>query len=109
MISVSFKRDKQNNPIGFKCIGHAGFASYGKDIVCAAVSILAFTAVNSIDELTEDPFIFDQNEKKGMYYLEFRDTPSESAILLLKSFEIGIRSITEVYSHKYIKIVDWEV
>lgn len=26
--------------VGFKCIGHSGYADYGKDIVCASISAI---------------------------------------------------------------------
>ena len=32
--------------------GHAGYAEYGKDIVCAGVTALTQTLIQSIDDLT---------------------------------------------------------
>lgn len=34
--------------------GHAGYAEYGKDIVCAAVSILTYTWINELELLKEN-------------------------------------------------------
>ena len=34
--------------------GHTGYAEPGKDIVCAAVSVLAQNLIQSIEELTPD-------------------------------------------------------
>jgi uncharacterized protein YsxB (DUF464 family) len=42
---------------GFRTEGHAGYAEYGNDIICAAVSILVMTTINSIEELTSSVFI----------------------------------------------------
>ena len=40
---------KNNNIIdSIHCNGHANYADYGKDIVCAAVSSITITACNSI-------------------------------------------------------------
>ena len=39
---------------GLTIDGHANFAEQGKDIVCAAVSVLAQTLIASIEELTDD-------------------------------------------------------
>ena len=36
---------------GFACTGHAGYAEYGSDIVCAAVSILTTTCVNALESV----------------------------------------------------------
>ncbi len=36
---------------GFRASGHSGYAEEGKDIVCAAVSVLGCTCVNSLERL----------------------------------------------------------
>lgn len=47
MIKVDIKK---NN---IKISGHAGFADYGKDIVCAAASSIVITSVNGILKLDD--------------------------------------------------------
>ena len=37
--------------MGFEITGHAGYAEYGQDIVCAAVSVLALNMANSVERL----------------------------------------------------------
>ncbi len=46
MINITFNPDKLELTI----TGHAGAAENGKDIVCSAVSILAYTLARAIDE-----------------------------------------------------------
>ena len=48
MIAVSVRED------GITIEGHANYAEYGKDIVCASVTALIRTLVKSIEDLTED-------------------------------------------------------
>lgn len=49
--------------------GHAGFAEYGSDIVCAAASMLAFALAAGIEELQpENPPLV--TAKKGSFRLE---------------------------------------
>ena len=48
MITVSVYRTKSIID-GFTVEGHSDYAEAGIDIVCAAVSILSYTALNSID------------------------------------------------------------
>ena len=43
-------------------IGHANYNDYGKDIVCASVSSIAITTVNSLIKLGKD---IDYEEKEG--------------------------------------------
>ena len=110
MIRISFKHNDSGEPIAFRCEGHAGFARKGRDIVCAAVSILTLNTVNSIEEFTEDPFLLDHNEDTGYMFFRFGDdvTPSADSILLLKSMEMGITCIAQ--EHKgFIKLTEWEV
>ena len=47
MIKIQIKR-KNGNIVLFSLNGHAGFAEFGKDIVCAGVSSILTTTVNAI-------------------------------------------------------------
>ena len=52
MIKVRIK--KSNDIIeSINCIGHAGYADYGKDIVCASFSTMIITIVNAIVNIDE--------------------------------------------------------
>ncbi|MDB8682165.1 ribosomal-processing cysteine protease Prp, partial [[Ruminococcus] gnavus] len=41
-------------PERIEIFGHAGYADPGKDIVCAGVTALTQTLIQSIDDLTDD-------------------------------------------------------
>ena len=46
---IKVRISKKNNIIDkIECIGHAGYADYGKDIVCASFSTMVITTINSI-------------------------------------------------------------
>ena len=52
MIQVTIFRDSTEDGdvyTGVELLGHAGFAQSGQDIVCAAVSALIITTVNSLE------------------------------------------------------------
>ena len=53
--------------------GHAGFGTYGKDIVCAAVSILGYTWLNELLILEERKQVSNvtYKEKDGELLIEF--------------------------------------
>lgn len=53
MTKVTFKRVKGGHFTQVIIEGHANFADLGKDIVCSACSILAFTLIDTIDKLTK--------------------------------------------------------
>ena len=52
MTNVTIFQDKNQNVLGFECVGHAGFARFGQDIVCAGISILVQNTINSIQAYT---------------------------------------------------------
>lgn len=94
--------------IGFDISGHANFDDYGKDIVCAAVSVLAQTTISSIHELAnlED---FEYKIDSGHTFIKIKPKNiNENAQLLLKSFEIGVMGIKQSYNN-YINIIQQEV
>ena len=72
MIFVRFLSEASGNLVGFVMEGHAGYADPGEDIVCAAVSSVAYMTANTITEInmlfskgcreTRHPFSYPQNE-----------------------------------------------
>ena len=52
---IKVRISKKNNIIDrIECIGHADYADYGKDIVCASFSTMIITTINSIINIDED-------------------------------------------------------
>lgn len=74
--------------------GHANYAEHGKDIVCAAVSMLAQNLIKSIEELTDDTVKYEISQ--GTVDIYFRDL-SEKSKTLVDSFFIGISTIAREY------------
>ncbi len=81
--------------------GHANYAEYGKDIVCASVSMLLQNLIKSIHDLTDDKIEY--YLKAGQAFIRYRDL-SEKSKTLIDSFFIGICSIADAYPD-YIRIV----
>ena len=103
MIRVSFYYDEKNNINGFCIKGHAGYRKSGEDIICSAVSVLSINTANSIEIFTDDKF--ECKEDDG--FLDFRlITVSDSSVLLLKSFKLGIEGIVKDYGKKFIRITN---
>ena len=108
---TTIKIEKKNdNIICVECSDHAGFADYGKDIVCAGVSSITQTAVLGIKELTDLKHSFKVDEKNGFLKLELLDIENYSADfknaqVILKTMLLGIKNLQEQYP-KYIKLED---
>lgn len=94
--------------VGFDISGHANYDDYGKDIVCAAVSVLAQTTISSIHELAELKG-FEYKIDSGHTFIKIKPKNiNGSAQLLLKSFELGLMGIKQSYNN-YINIIQQEV
>lgn len=74
--------------------GHAGYAPRGQDIVCAAVSTLVQTLMQSLEYLCTDEISY--HLKPGWVEIK-HGTLTKDAQLLLKSFFIGIDMIANDY------------
>lgn len=80
--------------------GHAGYAEYGKDIVCAGVTALTQTLIQSIDDLTDDEIEY--RISPGKVEVEYRNL-SEKSKTLVDSFFVGICLIAEEFP-EYVKV-----
>lgn len=95
-VTLLIKKEKR---LGFAIKGHANFDQHGYDIVCAAVSILSYTAVNTLDyyEVQFD-FFDDENEMK----VSLKNSNEKSEIIL-NDFEIGIKTLLTNYN-EYVNL-----
>ena len=101
MIRVTFHK-KDHELVSFEMTGHAGFSEHGSDIVCAGVSALAITTVNSIEKLAGYQPIVDVDEVEGGYlYLEVvgdvTKVQAQTTQILLNSLLLGLEDIQSEY------------
>ena len=113
MIEVTIFQD-QEKTIGFRMEGHAGFAESGKDIVCAAVSVLAINTINGIEQFTDDAFTLDvpkDADKADDNRIDFRftDDISKEAEVLMKTMVLGLTEIQNNYGNSYLTLSFEEV
>jgi uncharacterized protein YsxB (DUF464 family) len=81
--------------------GHAGYAEPGKDIVCAGVTALTQTLIQSIDDLTDDEIEY--RISPGKVEVEYRNL-SEKSKTLVDSFFIGVSMIADEFP-EYVRVV----
>ena len=75
--------------------GHSGYSTEGTDIVCAAVSTLFLTLVNSLYEMTND--LVSVRNEPGDGSIIWRGRITETGKILLEGCLIGLKSIAETY------------
>ena len=79
---------------GIKIRGHAHYAEPGKDIVCAAVSVLVQTLIQSVESLTADKIEYDM--QPGTVDIKFWCLSDQSKVLI-DAFFIGIKGVAEAH------------
>ena len=94
---------------GFSVWGHALYDRKGKDIVCAAVSVLTINTVNAVEMLTEDLFSAESDEKGGRLSFRFLgEEISEKGIVLLEALKLGLYGIRDEYGEEFLSIIEKE-
>ena len=106
MITITVK-NRKGTYLELISKGHAGYAEEGQDIVCAAVSALIITTVNSLEKFTDDKF--DVQEKDGFVSIHFRNNLSERGMLLMDSLLLGLTEIAGSYNNRYLTVKVKEV
>ena len=108
MIAVNVIFDN-NIRKGFVVSGHAEYADLGQDIVCAGVSSLVFTCINSMDEFLKFPMKVDVDDDTGFISCIFEKPLDEKSNLLFDSMLLGLKDIEENYGKEYLTVIDQEV
>ena len=104
MVYVTVLKDQNEQYIGFECIGHAGYAEAGEDIVCAGVSVLVINTVNSLSRFTKEKFKTELDEETGRIGIRFCHPAGHDARLLVDSMVLGLQGVQENYGAGYITL-----
>lgn len=80
--------------IGFHISGHAGKQRHGRNIVCAAVSAVAYTAIGAIDSIVREQE-YTESEGELRFILRKPDDGKllEKAYTILETMKIGLLQI----------------
>ncbi|MBN3525668.1 ribosomal-processing cysteine protease Prp [Paenibacillus apiarius] len=105
MIRISIRRKSDRSIESFSIEGHANYAPYGEDTVCAGVSAVSVGAVNAIEALTgielkckmKDGFL------SGFVPLIEQQDIETKVQLLLESMIVSLRTIEASYG-SYLQI-----
>ena len=83
--------------------GHANTASYGQDIVCSAVSAVAFGGLNALENPSS--FTIKSNEEKGELEIEAHSSVTNHDYIVLETMLIQFKSIEES-APKNVRIIE---
>ena len=79
--------------------GHSGQAEAGRDIVCAAASILGCTCVNALESVCGIIAVIDENDEGILSFRlpEMTVAENEKAQILMGALEQGLRDLAAEY------------
>jgi hypothetical protein len=105
MITIDIKRDQNKNIVSFSGTGHAEYAEYGQDIVCAAISAIMQTAVLGLTNYLN----FDINIDVKDGWLDCQLTSEIAQDLqvkaILETMLVGLKGTEEEYL-EYLTIIE---
>ncbi len=96
-----------NNIVKVSCSGHTGYAEYGSDIVCSALSSIVQSTALGLRKVIGIKLKVTRNDKKGEYCMELpkhldADTMASSQVLL-STLLLSVRDLADGYS-EFIKL-----
>jgi len=112
MIRVRIKREAAGDagePVitGFTVSGHAFFNDAGKDIICAAVSMITINTVNAFEEFLPDARLSASvDRKKGMIDVRLEGERDERSDILLETFRLGVMTLEQKYGSKFVSVAE---
>ena len=112
MITVRIIRNASNEKIGFRSAGHAEFDDPGRDIICAAVSVLELNLANSVLKRFGAGTMHETlplSDKDGSFSFILSSRENRNAALLLDSCLLGLEAVSREYGSNYLTISDQEV
>ena len=105
MITISFLRNESHRIQSFTVSGHAGYGTNGTDIVCAAVTTAAMTAVNGLTDVANIPL--EPEVREGYLNCTLPEKLSEKqrreADVLLESMVLTFENLVLQYGD-YVKL-----
>ena len=109
MTRITIFQNRNQQFLGFFCKGHAEFADFGQDIVCAGISVLVQNTINGIKQFTEEGFSCEADEQTGDIHFQLKEPAGHDADLLIRSMILGLKGIQSSYGKKFLKLQFKEV
>lgn len=97
---------------GFSCVGHAGYAAAGSDIVCAAISVLTATCANSLESVAGIQVKVQRRPKDAFLQVllpeDITKEQRHDSQILIKSLRQGMDDLAAQYpEHVQLLIQEW--
>lgn len=107
MITVRVTRDGRGRIAAFRLRGHAGYADAGEaDILCAAASAIAQTAIGSLQDVAgiEPRYRLDEGDLAFEVTYPDDEEAALKAETLMESCRVGLTQLEQTYGDRYIRL-----
>ena len=105
MINIIIIKEKQKIKT-IEATGHSGYAEFGQDIVCSAVSTLMETLANGLTEIVKANVKVEVDEEIPKLHITLLDKDKENfekAQLLMETTVLGLKGVADGY-RKFIRL-----
>ncbi len=110
MIHVSVNRDLEGRVNKIQAQGHAEYADYGQDIICAATTAVITTAMAALEDLLgiEHERILEEGDVALILdrQVHEKSTEAKQIDLVLETCVLGLKQIEFSYGNDYITVRD---
>ncbi|HIW81508.1 MAG TPA: ribosomal-processing cysteine protease Prp [Candidatus Acetatifactor stercoripullorum] len=109
MTTIVIRKDKNDSYRGFLCMGHAQYAKKHffraePDILCAAISMMVISTINSLEELAGEKLTVTSNEETGFIRCDFEGVLQEKSAFLMDSMVFSLENLSKKYGGQYLQI-----
>lgn len=111
MTTIQIIKDKEGAYRQIICMGHAGYAERGEDILCAAISVLVISTMNALEDLAGERIEEVANEETGFMKFDFSEEMplQEKSVFLLDSMVYSLETLSREYGRQYLQVQFKEV
>jgi uncharacterized protein YsxB (DUF464 family) len=99
--TVTFVKRSDGALIGYRALGHSGYAASGEDIVCAGISALTQSTLNGLQNVLKAPVVSNIDARtasiEAILTPEATEDQIERAQLLLETLLQGLQAIERSY------------
>lgn len=110
MIQIEVSRNQEGEVTAIRAQGHADYADYGEDIICAAATAVITTAMAGLEDLLQVRHERILLEGDVGLKLDEKQVLEASQIekrnLMLDTCVLGLKQIEFSYGNEYIKVLD---
>ena len=90
-------------------MGHAQYAKkhffrIEPDILCAAISMMVISTINSLEELAGEKLTVTSNEETGFIRCDFEGILQEKSAFLMDSMVFSLESLSKKYGGQYLQV-----